>query len=53
MSLVVSTDDIAQIQIGDSAIKNKNHENLLGVKIDEKLTFEGHVKSLCKKQVVN
>ena len=44
--LIISTDDVAEIQIGDC---NKNHEKLLGVKIDNKLNFDDHVKSLCKK----
>lgn len=30
-------------------IKNITCEKLLGVKIDNKLNFNGHVKSLCKK----
>ena len=47
--LIASTDDVAEIQIGDSAIKKSNNQRLLGVKIDNKLSSNGHVKSLGKK----
>ena len=47
--VTVSTDDVAEIQIEDSAIKDSNHEKLFGVKIDNKLNFDGDVKSLWKK----
>ena len=47
--LIASTDDVAEIQIGDSAIKKSNDQRLLGVKIDNKLSSNGHVKSLGKK----
>ena len=34
---------------GNSLIKSGNCEKLLGVKIDTKLTFEDHIKDLCRK----
>ena len=48
--LIVSTESVAEIEIGDPAIKGSSHEKLLGVKIDNELTCDGQVKSLCKKQ---
>ena len=36
-NLVLSTNEPAQIQIGESLIKSTNCEKLLGVKIDSKL----------------
>ena len=38
-----------QINIGEFAISNSKCEKLLDIHIDNKLTFEPHVKSLCKK----
>ena len=35
-----------------SLIKTSSCQNLLGVKIDYKLTFDEHVKGLCKKQTI-
>ena len=39
----------AQIQIGESLIKSTNYEKLLDVKIDFKLSFDKHIKTICKK----
>ena len=38
-----------QINIGGMAIFNSKCEKLLGFHIDKKLTFEPHVRYLCKK----
>ena len=46
---MLSTEDSNQIQIGNSLIENSLCEKVLGVKLDYKLTFDQHVKSLCKK----
>ena len=46
--LTNSTQEI-QINIGGTAISNSTCEKLLGIHIDKKLTYEPHVRSLCKK----
>ena len=38
-----------QINIGEIAISSSKCEKFLGIHIDNKLTFEPHVRSLCKK----
>ena len=47
--LILSTNELAQIQIGESLIKSTNCEKLLGVKIDSKILFDKHIKTICKK----
>ena len=47
--LIVSSDDPTEIQVGESDIKNTTCEKFLGIKIDNKLTFDEHVSGLCKK----
>ena len=47
--LMLSTGGSNQIQIGNLLIENSLCEKLLGVKFDYELTFDQHVKSLCKK----
>ena len=47
--LIVSSDDPTEIQVGESVIKNTTCEKLLGIKIDNKLTFDEHISGLCKK----
>ena len=47
--LIVSSDDSTEIQVGESVIKNTTCEKLLGIKIDNKLTFDEHISGLCKK----
>ena len=37
-----------QMNIGGMAISNSKYEKRLGIHIDNKLTFEPHVRSLCK-----
>ena len=50
--LTNSTQEI-QIKIGEIAISNSKCEKLLGIHFDNKLTFEPHVRSLCKKPARN
>ena len=47
--VILSTIESAQIQIGKSSIESTNCEKLLGVKIDSKLSFDKHIKTIFKK----
>ena len=52
--LIVSSNDVVEIQIGNSVIENSNQGKLLGVKIDNIFNFDGHLKKVYeKKQAVN
>ena len=42
--LIVSTNELTEIQIGDFSIKNSANEKLLGANINSKLNFDCHVK---------
>ena len=44
--LTVSTNESIEIRVGQSLIKNSACEILLGVKSDNKLNFDIHVKGL-------
>ena len=47
-NLIISTNDIAQMQLDKSVIKDGHiYKKLLGIKIDIKLNFENHEKGLC------
>ena len=48
-NLIVSTDEPIEIRVGESLIKSSTCEKLLGIKIDNKLNFDTHVKGLCTK----
>ena len=50
--VIVWTDDVAETKIENSAIKYSNQEKLLGVKTDNKLNFDRHVRVCAKKQAV-
>ena len=47
--LLVSTNEKTKINMGEFSIENSDCEKLLGVKIDDKLTFDCHVPDMCKK----
>ena len=47
--LLLSKDESSEIHIGDSIIKSSTCEKLLGIKIDSKLRFDGHIQDLCYK----
>ena len=47
--LIVSTDEPIEIRVGESLIKSSTCEKLLGIKTDNKLNFDTHVKGLCAK----
>ena len=47
--LIVSTNELTEIQIGDFTIKNSAREKSLGANIDSKLNFDCHVNHLWNK----
>ena len=47
--LIMSTDQSVNVQLGGSLIERSDCEKMLGVKIDYKLNFDKHVKTLCSK----
>ena len=47
--LIVSTDETIEIRVGESLIKNGTCEKLLGLKIDNKLTFDTHVRGFVRR----
>ena len=47
--LLVSTNEKTKINIGEFSIENNDYEKSLGVKVDNKLTFDYHVSDMCKK----
>ena len=47
--LIVSTNELTEMQIGDFTIKKSASGKLLGVNIDRKLNLDCHVKHLCNK----
>ena len=47
--LIMITDQSANFQLGGSLIERSDCEKMLGVKIDYKLNFDEHVKTLCSK----
>ena len=47
--LIMSTDQSVNFQLGGSLIERSDCEKMLGVKIDYKLNFDKHVKTLCSK----
>ena len=47
--LIVSTNQLTEIQIRKFSIKNSSNEKFVGVNIDSKLNFDCHVNYLCNK----
>ena len=47
--LLVTRDTDVTAKIGEFDVKNSKEEKRLGVKIDNKLSFENHFSSICKK----
>ena len=47
--LIVSTNELTEIQIGGFLTKNNANEKWLGVNIDSKLNFDCHINHLCNK----
>ena len=48
-NFIISSNDSSEIKIGNSLMKNSNYEKPQGVKVDNKLTFDDHVKDMCRK----
>ena len=48
-NLIMSTDESVDFQLGASLIERSECEKMLGVKIDYKLNFDEHGKTLCCK----
>ena len=48
--LILTTNEPAEMQVGESLIKGTKSEKLLGVKIDSKFTFDKHIKTICEKE---
>ena len=49
--LLVSSSDAVNLTVSEYDIKNSKCEKLLGVKFDNKLTFEKHISDICRKDV--
>ena len=47
--LLVNSSDAISLRVSESDIKNSECEQLLGVKFDNKLTFEKHITDICRK----
>ena len=47
--LLTSTSKEVSVKIENEIIKNSLQEKLLGIVLDNRVTFEPHVKNLCKK----
>ena len=47
--LLTSTSEEVSVKIDNEIIKNSLQEKLLGIVMDNRLTFEPYVKNLCKK----
>ena len=49
--LLVSKKDEVTIRIGDTEIKNKEYEKLLGIKVDTKLNLNEHLNDIISKSI--
>ena len=47
--LLVSSSDAVNLRVSEYDIKNSKCEKLLGVKFDNKLTFEKNMTDICRK----
>ena len=48
-NLIVSKNDITEIEVGDFSIKRSSSEKWSGINIDSKLNFDNHANYLCSK----
>lgn len=51
--LIHNHDDLGKINLNGTKITSSNNKQLLGVRIDKKLSCDIHLKSLCKKEGQN
>ena len=51
--MLFSENDNVNANIDDHTITSENKNELLGIILDSKLSFEDHINNLCKKQVKN
>ena len=47
--ILFSENDVVSVNIDNNAITSGNKNELLGIVLDSKLSFEDHLNSLCKK----
>ena len=47
--LIISSNDSSEMKIRNSLMQSSNCEKLVSVKIATKLTFDDHIKYLCRK----
>ena len=48
-NLLLSSSDAVSLRVSEYDIRNSECENLLGVKFDNKLTFEKYITNICRK----
>ena len=46
--IMLCSQDSVHVNIGTVQIENSKYSKLLGINIDSKLTFEGHINRTCK-----
>ena len=47
--LLLSSSDAVNLRVSEYDVKNSECEKLLGVRFDNKLTFEKHITDICRK----
>ena len=47
--VMLTTDNIVQVNVGGNIISNEKTVKLLGITVENKLSFEPHLNKICKK----